>query len=120
MRFGMVMPLYVPDRQRLAYALQSLPSLARTSIAGLDDPPALLFVVKLHPRYDVHKIIGQQAFPGFETETIAQPEDAKSVDGPLLFAFGHLLRQHPDLTHVMMLAGDWLYNRFWLLRLRDI
>jgi hypothetical protein len=120
MRFGMVLPLYIANPQRRGYMIQSLASLAKTRIEDLESKPALLFVLKPHPYFDIVAAVSQQGFPSFDTNVIVQPRDAKTVDGPLLFGFDLLLRLHPDLTHVCMLTGDWLYNRFWLLRLRDL
>jgi len=118
MRFGFVLPVYIYNtfRQRLAQA--SFASLARSLTDGLEQQPVLLFVEKNEP--ETGDVVSAASFPGFEVLRLPEPHDAASIDGCLLYGFSYLAERFPEVSHFAMLTNDWVYNREWLYRLKEI
>jgi hypothetical protein len=118
MRFGFVLPAYIWNTFRHRLAEASTASLGRSVTAGLGKPPVLVIVSKPNPETAV--VISKAVFPGFEVVGLTEPADAASIDGCLLFGFKYLAEHFPDVSYFGMLTLDWLYNRHWLFRLREL
>src|ERR1700730_1295772 len=104
MKFGMVMPFYAPTTQRVTWAQRSFASLRKTNLAGLESP--LLYVVPKGKAFQ---------WPVFETLPFPvrfqeQPQDAKNLDGALAWGWNRVVQENPEISHLLMLTEDYLYN----------
>jgi len=108
------MPFYAPTPQRVAWAQRSVSSLGRTDLSGLESP--LLYVIykgKTSPQSMFGKL-------PFAVQFHEQPKDAKNLDGALAWGWDRLVEQNPEISHVLMLADDYLYNPTWLNKLKAL
>jgi hypothetical protein len=114
MKFGMVMPFYAPTPQRVAWAERSFASLGKTNLAGLESP--LLYVVH---KGKSHQWPAFGALP-FIVRFYEQPQDAKNLDGALAWGWNRLVEENPEISHLLMLTDDYLYNPDWLIALEGL
>jgi hypothetical protein len=121
MRFGIVVPVWIYQPQRLDYCRKSLASLSRTITSKLDGPIPIVFVLRdSQPLADTEAIVKEASFPQFTTRIIPQGEGNESCDGAVIYGYDYLLREFPEVTHLIFLTDDWLYSPHWLEAMRDL
>src|SRR5258708_29046168 len=97
MRFGFVLPFYLPDEQRLRWAESSLRSISKTNLDS--ESPVLVFVVKNnHTDTEAEQVARRSNLNGFERIILQQPEDANSVDAAFVYCVSWILTNRPDVT----------------------
>jgi hypothetical protein len=116
-KFGFVLPIYLYNPERVAWAKRSFASLRKTQ--AIDHMPILLFVAKSE-HFDAEGLESQEDFPGFGRVIIQQPYDAANIDAAVTYGFDSLFRMFPEITHGCFLADDFIYNPVWLSELRAL
>lgn len=116
MRFGMTLPSFVTDGERINWAKASFASLDKTNTDGLESKPLLQIIAKGKQSLGIASSV---KLSQFEVEIIEQPEEIKSNDGCLVWGWDRLAKT-PGITHLGFLTDDWLYNRNWILELRNL
>lgn len=108
MKFGIVIPSYLYNAERVAWARRSFASLRHTLPPS--EPPVPLVVTKPGD-VPIEQVLGEANLMTLVTE---QPRDAQNACAALAWGFDHMLERHPDVTHVLFVGDDFVYNPAWL------
>ena len=117
MKFGIVLPHWSYNPQRLIWSEHSFASLARTNIEGLDTKPVLYIVLKHASGDDV--AIPKVELP-FTTTVLVRPSESMGPDSANSWGWYEICEREPDVTHLLMVTNDSVYNPDWLRQLEAL
>jgi hypothetical protein len=116
MKFGVVLPTHCYNQQRVMWATAAFLSLAKSSQPS---KRPLLMIIE-------HKdsLLRQAAHmlyvpPKFEVELVEQPDTIGGTEQTLAWGTEQVLLQ-PDISHVVWMGDDALFNSHWLTQLEGL
>jgi hypothetical protein len=119
MKFGLALISFVANSERAKIVTRSLESLARTDINGLDCIPALDISYGESMWFD-YKDVGRLFEGRFYLRVLPDPPEVPKPDimhYSATAAAMRLLKDVQDVTHVVCMVDDYIYNPDWLRQL---
>jgi|HubBroStandDraft_5_1064220.scaffolds.fasta_scaffold00774_5 hypothetical protein len=120
MRFGLALPSFAYDDERVKIIDWTLRSLAKTNVEGLERP--VLDITHGVSAFSYEPYMGALS-QKFEARTLPDPPDIRKPDRMHYIVTAsalRLLNDHPDVTHICCLVDDYIYNPEWLHQLEAL
>jgi hypothetical protein len=117
MRFGLAFVTYVYTPDRVAMTKHALTSLAKTNVTGLEKPVVRISYRPSEFRYEDYFDMLKEKF---EVTCVPDSPECNSMVYAVEDAGLRIADEHPDVTHVVHLCDDRIYNPEWLIQLKGL
>lgn len=121
MKFGFALISYVSNAERERITTRSLESLANTDVSGFEHKPVL--DITYRPESFNYEVVRPLFEEKFCFRLIPDPPIVPKPDQghqSATIAAMALLQDYPDVTHIVCLVDDYIYNPQWLHRLEEL
>lgn len=112
MKFCMLLPTYLPNDYRRDLAVQSYSSLLHTRFEP-SDAPMDLFVVYRGPEALQAVADAFVSADAWAAHAMEAPEYVTGSDWSICWCMEQIIEDQGDLTHMILLADDMVYNPKW-------
>src|ERR1700751_1652689 len=117
-KYALVLNSFVYAPHRVPYVSNSLNSLVRTHVEGMNDPILQFTFKKSDYDYDKHlQLLGTKFWIQLNEETDFGSE---GIDPTFICSVNNVLLMYPEVTHITYLTDDMLYNPEWLHQLDNL
>lgn len=115
MKFGMVLISNAYDPARTAIVHQSFKSLSKTDVSDLDRPRMFMMFNRTDFDYTIYTEQWQEKW-----DVWCEPDSAIGLNALVSASADKMVRDWPDVTHLVFMYDDFLYNPQWMRQLESL